>query len=143
MAIQLIGDSSVVLKWFLTEREDELDAAEALGRANTAQAVQVLILDLTLYEVGNILLRKRWQASHVADQIEDLLTICGPPVVLEPEWRRDAAALSQEHKLTYYDACYAAAARGLRVALVSADRQLLDAGLAESVTAFVERLRLR
>lgn len=104
----------------------------------------MLILDLTIYELGNVLLRgEAWDAYRVATQIEDLLTICGEPIVLEPEWRRDAAAVAEEHGLTYYDASYAAAARGLGVALVSADKQLLDAGLAETITQFVERLRLR
>ncbi|HEU0169713.1 MAG TPA: hypothetical protein VFS62_18210, partial [Chloroflexota bacterium] len=75
--------------------------------------------------------------------VEALVALCGPPITLEPEWRRDAAVLAVQHRLTYYDASYAAAARGLGVALVSADKQLLDAGLAETITQFVERLRLR
>ncbi len=40
----------------------------------------------------------------------------------------------------YYDACWAAAAQHLSVALVSADRALLDAGLAESATDAARRL---
>ena len=56
--------------------------------------------------------------------------------MLEPPWRRDATELGQRHGLTFYDAAFAAAARGLDVPLVSADRQLLASGLALSLTAW-------
>ncbi len=46
-------------------------------------------------------------------------------------------------ELTFDDAAWAATARALSVSLVSADVRLLDAGLAESPAAAVERLRLR
>jgi len=62
-------------------------------------------------------------------------------ITLEPSWRRDAAELAQLHRLTFYDAAFAAAARGLDVTLLSADRQLLASGLAESVTSWAARLR--
>lgn len=43
--------------------------------------------------------------------------------------------LAEEHRLTFSDASWAAAAQQLGVPLVSADRQLLQAGLAQSTTA--------
>jgi len=133
----LIADSSVLVKWFHTVGEDEVAAAEAVLRAHRAGQVNVKILDLVIYELGNILLRSlRWPAKEVADQLEDLLVMCGPVLMLEPAWRRDAAELAQLHRLTFYDAAFAAAARGLGVTLVSADRQLLASGLAQSATAW-------
>ena len=44
--------------------------------------------------------------------------------------------------MTFYDASCAAAASALDVPLVTADRQLLAAGLAESPTDIAIRLRL-
>jgi len=78
----------------------------------------------------------------VADQLDDLLVIFGPPLLSSPEWLRDAADLASSRRLTFYDAAWAAAARGLGVPLVSADGQLLAAGLAETATATVRRLGL-
>jgi predicted nucleic acid-binding protein len=138
----LIADTSVVLKWFRTAREEEVAAAQTLLRAHRTAQVEVKILDLTIYELGNILLRSfRAPAREVADQLEDLLFTCGPVLTLEPAWRREAAELAQLHRLTFYDAAFAAAARGLDVTLVSADRQLLASGLAESVTSWAARMR--
>lgn len=46
-----------------------------------------------------------WSADDTADQVDDLLVICGPPLAPAPQWRRDAATLAHEHKLTFTTPC--------------------------------------
>lgn len=139
----VLVDTSVLIKWFHSSGEDELGAALALRDAHVVSRLDARILDLAIYEVGNVLVRSLgWPAAEVADQLDDLLAICGTPLVLCAEWLRDAANLAVAHRLSFYDAAWAAAARGLGVVLVSADRQLLAAKLAESPTAAVRRLGL-
>lgn len=112
--------------------------------AHQSGVVQTHVLDLALYEVGNVAVRAlRWAAHDVADQLDDLVAICGPPLALNATWLRAAAHLATEHKLSFYDAAWAAAAQGMEIALISADRKLLAAGLAESLTTIVRRLQLR
>ena len=72
----------------------------------------------------------RWPATQVADQLDDLVIVCGSPITLTSGWARQAAGLAEEHGLTFYDAAWAAVARDLDVPLVSADSELLRAGLA-------------
>jgi predicted nucleic acid-binding protein len=139
----LLIDSSVLVKWYHSENESEVEQARALRSAHLCRDVDAHILDLAVYEVGNVLGKVlKWQAKAVAEQLDDLRGTCGTPVVLEAAWARDAAYLSAEHNLTFYDAAWAATARALGVPLVSADLQLLSANLAESATAVVDRLRL-
>ncbi len=139
----LLVDTSVLVKWFHSTGEAEVGAARALRNAHVAGQVDAYILDLALYEVGNVLVRTlNWSAEEVADQLEDLLAIFGAPLLSSPEWLRDAADLAAAHRLSFYDAAWAAAARGLGVPLVSADRQLLAAGLAASATTTARRLGL-
>lgn len=57
-------------------------------------------------------------------------------------WLHDAAVLAETHALSFYDASWAATVAALDVPLVSADRRLLAAGLAESPSAFATRLNL-
>lgn len=136
-------DTSVLIKWFHTEGEAELAPARALRRAHVSGEIDAHILDLALYEVGNVLMRAlQWDASDVACQLDDLLAIVGTPVAMSPAWLRDAARIAQTHVLSFYDASWAAAAAGLDVALVSADRKLVSAGLAESATDVTNRLKL-
>jgi predicted nucleic acid-binding protein len=83
-----------------------------------------------------------WPAEEVAAQLDDLLAIFGTPLSCGPAWLRAAAELAGAHGLTFYDAAWVAAARGLDISLISADRQLLAAGLADSATTAARRLGL-
>ena len=140
----LLVDSSVIIKWFHHKGETEVNEARAIRDAHQRGDVDTRIIDLALYEIGNMLLdRLRWAAADIADQLDDLITICGVPFVTTPEWLRDAATLGTAHSLTFYDAAWAAAARGLGITLVSADAALLSVGLAESPTTAAGRLQIR
>ena len=136
-------DTSVALKWFHEEGEAEVAPARAVLAAHRAERITAYLLDLSLYELGNVLIRSlRWAPTDTADQLADLLAICGAPLVPDLSWHRDAASLAALHGLSYYDASFAAAAAAIGAPLVSADKRLVDAGLAESPGAFVRRLRL-
>ena len=137
----VLVDTSVLVKWFHSRGEHEVAEAEALLDLHERRSISVVVIDLARYELGNVLLRSlRWSADHVADQLDDLTAICGPPIVPADDWLREAARLAARHGLTFYDAVWAAAANALGITLVSADRQLLNAGLAESATAAARRL---
>ena len=139
----LLIDTSVLVKWFHGPGESELPQARAIRDASRGGEVHSLVIDLALYELGNVLLRSLgWDGADVADQLDDLVTICGAPLTMESAWLRRAAELGSTHRLTFYDAAWAAAAEALTVPLVSADAQLRSAGLAESPTSVAERLRL-
>ena len=63
--------------------------------------VEGRVIDLALYEMGNVLLRSLgWAGSDVADQLDDLVLICGPPLAMAAEWLRQAAAIGAQHQLT-------------------------------------------
>jgi predicted nucleic acid-binding protein len=139
----LLVDSSVLIKWFHREGESEVAEARAILNAHLREEIEARIIELGLYEVGNVLLTSlHWKARDVSDQLGDLISICGTPLFVPIPWLYDAARLSQASRLTFYDAAWAAAARALRVALVSSDKPLQRARLAESPTEFVRRLRL-
>lgn len=139
----LLVDTSVLIKWFHHEGESQVSDARALRDATRRGDIETRVIDLALYEMGNFLLRSlHWDGVDVADQIDDLIIICGSPLAMAADWLRLAALLGAAHGLTFYDACWAAAAQALGISLVSADTQLLGAGLAESPQAAAERLRL-
>jgi predicted nucleic acid-binding protein len=139
----LLVDTSVLIKWFHSEGERELVEARAIRDATRRGDVQSRVIDLALYEMGNVLLRAfGWNGSDVADQLDDLVVICGAPLAMTAEWFRRAAAIGATEGLTFYDAAWAASAEALGVSLISADAQLLAAGLAESPGAAARRLRL-
>lgn len=140
----LLVDTSVLIKWFHESGEAELAEARAIRDAHVRGEIEARIIDLALYEVGNVLLtRLRWKAPDIAGQLDDLVTICGTPLLATADWLRDAAGLAENHRLTFYDAAWAASARGLGIPLVSSDAKLVAAGLAEAPAMTAGRLRLR
>lgn len=140
---RLLVDTSVLIKWFHEAGESELTAARAIRDAHIRGDLDAHVLDLAIYEVGNVLARTlTWTFADVGDQLDDLLAIVGPPLTMAQAWLRHAAELAEAHTLSFYDASWAATAAALGVSLVSADRRLLAAGLAETPTAVASRLNL-
>ncbi|KLO32528.1 type II toxin-antitoxin system VapC family toxin [Mycobacterium haemophilum] len=142
--MRLLVDTSVLIKWFHDAGESELAEARAIRDAHVRSELDAHVLDLAIYEVGNVLVRAlKWTARDVGDQLDDLLEIVGPPLVMSKAWLREAAVLAERHALSFYDASWAATAAALRIPLVSADRRLLAAGLAETPSAVVDQLNLK
>lgn len=140
---RLLIDTSVLIKWFHSDGESELEQARALRSAHVTGELDAHMLDLASYEVGNVLTRAlRWPAADVADQLDDLHAILGPALVMTPVWLRRAATLAHIHTLSFYDASLAATAGELGIPLISADHRLLAAGLAESPSEVTTRLKL-
>jgi len=136
----VVCDASVVLKWFHDEGEADVEDARRLLGAHRSGSITAWVLDLTFYELGNVLLRAlSWPATNAADQLDDLRAICGVLPVTAVELRL-AAELAEQHTLTFYDAVYAAAAHSRGSALATADKALLDAGAGESPEAIAARL---
>jgi len=140
---RLLVDTSVLIKWFHGAGESELGEARAIRDAHIRGDLDAHVLDLAIYEVGNVLARAlKWGAADVGDQLDDLLAIVGSPITMTHGWLRDAAVLAETHELSFYDASWAATAEALNVPLVSADRRLLAAGLAVTPAGVVSRFNL-
>lgn len=141
-AIDVVSDASVALKWFHAEGEQEVEPARALLEHYARQAIGLIVLDLTPYEVGNALLRGRARvaADRVAVVLDALADIC-PQVAPTMDEMRDAATLAESHGLTLYDAAYAAVARARKAELVTLDEALLRSRLGRRPSAVVADLQ--
>jgi predicted nucleic acid-binding protein len=139
--ISVVSDANVVLKWFRSEGEEEVEAARALLEAHRERTISLSVLDLTVYEVGNALMRGQAgvSAERAATVIEALVEIC-PAIRPSPEEMRGASELAERHDLTLYDASYAAVAQGRSAALVTLDRALLDAELGSRPSELVQAI---
>jgi predicted nucleic acid-binding protein len=137
-AIDVVSDASVALKWFHAEGEEEVEPARALLEQYSRQAIGLVVLDLTPYEVGNALLRGRARvaADRVVVVLDALADIC-PQVAPNRDELREAATLAERHGLTLYDAAYAAVAQARGATL---DEALLRSGLGRRPSAVVADL---
>lgn len=125
----VVADASVALKWFHAEGEEAVEPARAVLAAFADRQIDLVILDLTIYEIGNALLRSVGADPEATAIVLDALTDICEPTALTPLERAAAARLATDHRLTFYDSAYAAVAQGRRGRLVTMDRELLAAGL--------------
>lgn len=125
----VVCDASVALKWFHEAGEEEVEASRALLEAYTDRRLDVLVLDLTVYEIANVLLRALGLSPEQAVAVLDALDDICPRVAPAPAELALAAQLAVEHRLTFYDATYAAVAQARSATLATLDGALLGAGL--------------
>lgn len=123
----LLLDASI---WVAAKDDD--DPNRELARELVLDADPVAALDLTLYEVANVVGARNRRHDEAADLCRLIVGRCADRLVaVDAELIRKALEIAAEHGLTAYDAAYVAAARRHGWALVSADvADLVSKGLA-------------
>jgi predicted nucleic acid-binding protein len=122
---KLVVDSSVAVKWFLSEAEQSVDVALAVLDRHLDGEVALIAPDIIVLEVINALARRGVSESDLGAAARSLLEL---HVELVPvsELVIEAATLASEHGMTAYDAAFAALAVREGIALLTADRRLAD-----------------
>ena len=125
---KVVVDSSVVIKWFVTEPHSA-EAHRVLAEYQ-AGALNFLAPDLLYAEMGNIVWKKhRFQGVATADAqliIDNFraltFTVTATVVLLE-----DAYRLAVRHQRTVYDSLYVALSVREACRMVTADQKLVNA----------------
>lgn len=131
----LLLDSGV---WVATVNDD--DRFELSSRELVADAGRHLgALDLTLYEIANVLGSKRRRPAAATSVCRRVEQRCAAALIqIDVPLIEKTAAVAVEHSLTAYDAVYVAVARRHDWTLVSTDiRDLVSRGLAITPDAAV------
>lgn len=126
-AVRLVVDSSVAVKWYVSEAEAHTaEALDLLGAHRTREAVIAAPSHLLL-EVLNALKHRGLAEFELARAADALI---GTEIELHPveSLVRAATVLASRHSLTLYDAAFAALALELDAKLVTADRRLAESG---------------
>jgi predicted nucleic acid-binding protein len=124
---RIVIDSSVVVKWFVSDSEAGVAAALALLVSHGRGDVVLAAPSLLLLEVVNALRCRSLAPATLVSAAERLLET-GIELHEPAELLAGATALATRHGLTLYDAAFAELARQLDTELVTADRRLAEAG---------------
>jgi predicted nucleic acid-binding protein len=118
-------DTSVLLRFFIG-LDDELGWRTGVIRDAWARgAIELLLLDLSVYEFGNVLVRQqRLEEDTVVAAVEELFSLGMPLLAVERTLGARAARTAGHTGLSVYDAAFVAAADQLDVDLLTADVQL-------------------
>jgi predicted nucleic acid-binding protein len=123
----IVIDASVILKWVLPpDAEPNQPEALAVAEALTEGDVDVALPILWYFEVGNILIRKypEHADNDLADLRDQLASFEKP---MTDDWQRQILALTNRHRVTFYDAAYHALAILNDGIFVTADEKYLEA----------------
>lgn len=115
----LIVDSSVIVKWLVTQDELHIDESDRLLKNFQNGSVRLFAPEIAKYEVGNALINKKINPNIIKKALREFYNI---PLVFVSETEDLAAEsleLAIEYKVTYYDASFIALAARFKASLVT------------------------
>lgn len=116
---QVVIDSSVTVKWLNQIDEGLLDQADKLLSDAQAGSVSLLAPELSKYEIGNALLKKRLDLPMA---YESLGTVYQLPLTFVPESEelaKQTYKVALRDGITYYDASFIALAQQENATLIT------------------------
>ncbi len=121
----LVVDTSVAVKWFLREGEEDVTRALALQERHVNEEVTLCAPSLLLWELGNVLKNKpgttpSTTVSALQSTVDLKVRLFEPSLLL----LRRAVSLAYEVGITVYDAAFLALASELGCPFITADRRL-------------------
>jgi predicted nucleic acid-binding protein len=128
----LVVDASIAVKWFITDGEDGVVAADDLLEQHIQGVIRLAAPALLVHEVLNVLRRPGRVSPALSDAIRALFGVDLMLVSPDEALMVRAAELVAERGLSTFDAAYVALAEALKCELVTADRRLARA-VGESV----------
>ena len=114
-----VVDSSVTVKWINQIDEKLLDQSDKLLKDAQSESVKLLAPELSKYEVGNALLKKKLELPLA---YESLGTIYQLPITFIPESEqlaKETYRIAQQIGITYYDASFLALAKQENAVLIT------------------------
>ena len=115
-------DTSVLLRFFHDHGDAEQRAADAVLQAWQADRLQLALLDLSVYELVNVSVRRlRHSPQRVRSTVESLFRLGMPLIGVDAILAASAADLAANLELSGYDAAFLAAARRTGLPLLTAD----------------------
>ena len=119
-AAVLVPDASVLLKWILRSKDEaDRDRALELKAAWVADACELVVPTLWIFEVGNVLALKHPAAA--ASLLQAMVDL-GIREEAPHGYIGAIVSLMRDHKVTFYDAAYHALAIRHRGTMLTADR---------------------
>jgi predicted nucleic acid-binding protein len=116
-------DASVILKWFLREKDTEI--ALKLKEKILSENISVFLPDLVLLEVANALrFKPEYDEKAATEAVYSLLDLGFDIVRPDRDILNSTLKISFRHLVTVYDAVYLALAKRMKCEFITADEKL-------------------
>lgn len=118
----IVVDTSVAMKWLLSEKEESVTKARLLLKEHLAKKNEILVPDLIFYEIANALATKtkvpQLAITQLVKRIYSFNLKIYNPVDIDVT---TSAKLAKKYNSTVYDMLYAVAAKKHKTILYTAD----------------------
>lgn len=124
-----VVDTSVLLRFFVAHDDADQEIATRVFEAWRHGDVTLHVLDLSAYEMSNVLVRRmRVPADKAGIVMERLFRIRMRMLAVHRTLARFTVEIATETGLSGYDAAFVAAGRTLGMAVITADRRMASLG---------------
>jgi predicted nucleic acid-binding protein len=131
-----ILDTSVIIKWYSQQNEDDLDMAMLFYQQVKENQVIIISLDLMVFELLNFFICRlklpKDKLSKILSEIYDIIFIINSNKALHEE----AYEIADSLKNTFYDSSFVALSVKLQYPLFTADNKLCKAAKASGYDVF-------
>ncbi|HZE87766.1 MAG TPA: type II toxin-antitoxin system VapC family toxin [Methylomirabilota bacterium] len=109
---KIVVDTSVIIKWLSSDKEDHLDFANKLLEDALEGAIELLAPELSKYEVGNVLLfSKKLSSQQGAEVLAQFYTLPINFITESDDLSTETYDLAFTLGITYYDASFISLAK--------------------------------
>jgi predicted nucleic acid-binding protein len=131
-------DTSLLLRFFVAHDDELQPAIPRIERAWRDDRMQLVLLDLSVYELVNVAVRRLgFDATRARRAVSEVYGLGAPVVAVDQQLAADAAEIAATSGLSGYDAAFVGAARRVGIALLTADRRLAEVDGATSLDSLV------
>ncbi|MDP3011353.1 MAG: type II toxin-antitoxin system VapC family toxin [Candidatus Hydromicrobium sp.] len=123
----LVLDSSVFIKWFSKDEEDDMSDAISILKSLTSSDIIIVCPEIAIYELANVLYYKPdldYEKTKIA--LEQFLNLGIEFIKLFKSLILDANKIRHEFDITFYDSSYLAVARFFKLKFITADKKLYE-----------------
>lgn len=124
---KVILDTSVVIKWFTPEIDNE--KARAILKTFYEKEVTIIFPSLLFYELGNVLINKRISIENIFEIMRKLQGLYSLGLVIEDIGLSSFRKICQnsiDYSITFYDATYITLLQKEDCEFVTADKKLFQ-----------------
>ena len=121
----VVVDSSVFVKWFSKDQEDDLKVAITILESLVNKDIIIVCPKLAIYEIANVLYYKPdLNSEGVKIALEQFLNLGIEFLNLFRELILNANKIRYDFDITFYDASYLAVADFFKLKFITADKEL-------------------
>lgn len=123
----LVMDSSVFIKWFSKDKEDDMDNALGVLESLTSKDITITCPEIAVYELANVLYYKPdLDCEKIKVALEQFLNLGIEFITLFKNLILEANIIRHNLDITFYDSSYLTVARLFGLRFITADKKLYN-----------------